>query len=115
MGSGIFGSGGSSTLSAAVKSRNNNFLLLRHILVFGVLYTHSAALLSPGAVLPDRLFALSGFSITCASAAVCIFFTLSGLLIAQSGYAASSVDEFLTKRWLRVFPALLIALGISYL
>ena len=106
---------GTSTLSVTIKSQNNNFLLLRHILVLGVLYTHSAALLFPGAVLPDPLFAYSGFSINCASAAVCIFFTLSGLLIAQSGYAASSIDEFLTKRWLRIFPAFLAAIGVSYL
>ncbi len=101
------------SLSDSVQSHDNNYLLLRHILVVCVLFNHSFALLFPNQVQPEPLYLLTNFCINFGSAAVSIFFTLSGLLIAQSATRSSSVESFIKKRWWRVFPALLMSILLA--
>lgn len=82
-------------------AHNNCFDLLRHLAAFLVLYSHHYAL--SGRAEPSFLgvHSLGGFS-------VLIFFSISGYLVSKSYMRSTDFIDFLQKRSLRIFPALIV-------
>ncbi len=105
---GIVGTG-AITLAEACERRGNNFNLIRLLAAWAVIYGHSHALaVWGGDDLPVRLmhFKFSG------GIAVDVFFVISGYLIAAS-MERNTPQAFLVSRALRIFPALLLCVGLS--
>lgn len=92
----------------ASKLRENAFDLIRIFAAGAVLLSHSFPL--TGLVEPAV-----GHKSTLGSLAVWIFFALSGYLVAASLTHTPTVAEFLRKRVLRVFPALIFFIFFSVL
>jgi len=88
-------------------SRSNSFDLIRFIAATMVIWAHSAAFTQGiKAVDPVSKFLHWQFG----SGAVEIFFIISGFLISQSCERSSNPISYLTARFLRIFPGLLICL-----
>lgn len=91
-------------------SRHNNIDLLRFLAAALVLLSHCFPLLGRDHEEPIRLFTHlengGGF-------AVSAFFVLSGYLVTGSYVYSRSVIEYLVKRMLRLFPALVVVVLIS--
>ncbi len=87
-------------------ARANNFHLLRYVLAACVLYSHSYGLLA----LPEPLV----FQSTMGTFAVQGFFALSGYLIAKSCLRTNHLGHFFVNRFLRLIPALAVALAVSF-
>lgn len=98
------------SLDAYVNNRDNNFNLLRFIAAVLVLYSHSFAL-TLGPENPDPLKGIIGM--TWGNIAVDLFFITSGFLIAGSYFVRNHLIAFLWARFLRIFPALIVALLFS--
>ncbi|GLS26294.1 acyltransferase family protein [Marinibactrum halimedae] len=98
------------SLSEYATNRDNNFNLIRFIAASLVLFSHSFALTfgSPEAE-PMKL----SLGLTWGSIAVDIFFISSGFLICGSYLARKSTLAFAWARFLRIYPALLIAVFIT--
>ena len=84
-------------------NRNNNFDLLRLFAAFQVVYIHSVAHLAlpPGGVLYVVLSCFPG---------VACFFVISGFLVTDSYLRSESVGNYIFKRALRIYPALVVNL-----
>lgn len=93
-------------------SRDNNFNLVRLIAAALVLYSHSYPIFL-GSGNPDPLKRLTGM--TFGSLAVDIFFVTSGFLIAGSYFSRQHLGSFIWARFLRIFPALWVALLLTVL
>lgn len=93
----------SKVLQDCVTGRNNNFNLIRFLAACLVLVSHSFTLLG----LPEPLGGKIGM--TGGSIAVDIFFVTSGFLIAGSFFRCQSIIQFLWARFLRIYPALFVA------
>lgn len=100
--------GNSSTPNKTQKaSKNNNFNLIRLLLAFFVILSHSPELIDGNRnreVLTQIFHSLSFGQL-----AVDGFFLLSGYLIVQSWESAPQVWYFLQKRILRIYPAFILA------
>jgi peptidoglycan/LPS O-acetylase OafA/YrhL len=92
-------------------SRHNNFDFLRFVLASFVIITHSYPL--TGNKEHDILYKLTDGQTLLSYIAVRGFFSISGYLIFQSLMRSSSIKDYLWKRALRIFPALLAALCLS--
>src|SRR5947208_1034364 len=90
---------------AELDSRENNFEQLRLFAAVLVVYGHSYAL--TGAQAPG--FAANSVS----TLGVKIFFCISGYLVAQSWIRDPSLPRYLTRRALRIFPALAVVVLVS--
>lgn len=86
-------------------NRNNNFDAMRILAALAVIYGHAHPL--AGAV---DLYVL-GSSVQ--SLAVKIFFVMSGYLVAKSWLHDPDVFRYLARRGLRIFPGLLLLLGLT--
>ena len=91
--------------------RDNNFNLIRIAAALAVLVSH-CFILPTGRSNDDPLHALTG--ITVGDLAVDVFFVISGFLISKSALERNSC-KFLSARALRIYPALLVMLGITTL
>ena len=81
---------------------HNEFDTLRIAAAMGVIFSHHFAL--TGTPAPTWLnFGMVG------GVAVMVFFTISGYLVTQSWLREPKVLRFLWKRWLRVWPGVLVA------
>ena len=90
---------------AGLAVRENNFDLLRLFGAALVVYGHSYAL--AGAVVP-------GFAATSVSTiGVKIFFSISGYLITLSWLRDPNLPRYLTRRIVRIFPALIVVVVLS--
>ncbi|HET7116134.1 MAG TPA: acyltransferase [Hanamia sp.] len=87
----------------------NNITLLRHFAAFFVLISHSFDL--TGNFNDEFLRKISGHAISFSRIGLIIFFFISGFLITQSLVSSTSIKHFIWKRFLRIYPAL-IMLGI---
>lgn len=87
-----------------VKDKNNNFSFIRILAAFFVIHYHAYVLTKN----PDS-FLGSNFGVL----GVSIFFTVSGYLVTQSWVSQPVLKLFLTKRLLRIIPALLICIFLT--
>lgn len=97
-------------LSEALKRNNNNLDFIRILSAIAVIYGHSYKLVTPGN--DDPLNRMLWFTYSSALA-VKIFFFISGLLIVNSLMRDGSVRNFITSRFLRIYPALFVVIVIS--
>jgi len=89
----------------------NNFNLLRLMAAIGVIITHSYALL--GLPEKDLLTKLTNGLLSFSRLGVYVFFIISGFLVANSLWHSSSIRSFFWKRFLRIFPALVVVLFLT--
>lgn len=89
----------------------NNFNLLRALAAFLVLFSHSYALTGSSSSEPLRML----LGMTFGSVAVDVFFVISGFLVCGSLLRRQSAIEFMKGRLLRIFPALLVMVGLTVL
>jgi peptidoglycan/LPS O-acetylase OafA/YrhL len=85
----------------------NNFDALRLIAALAVLFSHMAPLSG------REEWVWEGHS--AGGIGVLVFFSISGFLITASLKADPDLGRFLAKRYLRMFPGLVVALAVSYL
>lgn len=87
--------------------RNNNFDILRLLCALLVIVSHSYALLNLHGDEPLRQIT---HMIILSDIGLCGFFTISGYLILNSLLNSTSIVSYLAKRFLRIFPGLLVCL-----
>ena len=85
---------------------SNNFDFLRVLAATLICFGHSFAL--PGKLSQTPVIRIGEFVISPLSAALSIFFAISGFLIARSAVNSSSVINYLWKRFLRIQPLLVV-------
>jgi peptidoglycan/LPS O-acetylase OafA/YrhL len=92
--------------------RKNNFDFMRVVAATLVVYSHSFPLLGyPG---QEPFSRWSGY-FSGGALGVAIFFVMSGYLVTVSQQNSANVFEFLSKRALRIFPALVVVVLLSLL
>ena len=89
----------------------NNFNIIRLLAAVGVVITHSYAVL--GRPEKDWLYQISHGLLSFSRLGVYVFFVISGFLITQSLERSSSILSFYWKRFLRIFPALVVVIFIT--
>jgi peptidoglycan/LPS O-acetylase OafA/YrhL len=87
---------------------HNNFNFLRIVFAYFVLVTHSYAL--AGNIDNDFLYRITRQQICFSHIGVYGFFVLSGYLVYHSLINSNNIVQYLYKRCLRIFPALLVML-----
>lgn len=90
-------------------SRDNWFNFLRFMAAIMVIFSHSYGLLKLDSPLPFITSKVSFGSI-----AVYIFFIISGFLVFKSWDNEPCIARFLRKRVLRIFPALVVAVFLTF-
>lgn len=93
------------TLASRVDNRNN-LNAVRLFLSLLVVFAHSFPV-SLGVERTGR------FNIACGEMAVNLFFFISGLLITQSWLRSKTMNEYLRRRILRIYPGFIAALMFS--
>jgi peptidoglycan/LPS O-acetylase OafA/YrhL len=96
------------TLGGKISSGTGNDLnAIRLILALIVMVSHAfpLSLGGDGESKGEPLFALTHGQLTCGSFAVDLFFFISGLLITASWLRSRSMQDYLMKRILRIYPA----------
>lgn len=96
---------------ASTSRASNNITLLRHFAAFFVLITHSYGL--TGKISDELLQKITGQSISFSRIGLIIFFFISGFLITQSLVFSSGIKQFLWKRILRIYPALIVLMILT--
>ena len=97
-------------LADVAHHRDNNFHLLRVIAASAVLYSHAFAL-ATGDKASEPL--RSWLGCTFGSIAVDLFFLISGMLVTMSLERRGSAVDFVRARFLRIWPALTVAIFLS--
>lgn len=91
-------------------NRKNNFDFMRLVAATLVVYSHSFPLLG---VYGQEPFLHAAGHFAGGDLGVAIFFVMSGYLVAASQQNSSSTLQFLSKRALRIFPALTVVVALS--
>lgn len=102
--------------SFALNQRFNNFDCLRLVAASMMVMSHSFDLLGKPDTVgknSEPLVTLTNNQMSLGSLGVWIFFSASGYLITQSLLRSSSYKVYFVKRFLRIFPALILDLIIS--
>lgn len=86
--------------------RNNNFDLLRLFAGVLVIISHSFGVLNKGGLQPS--FRIANRQIIASSLGVFIFFVISGYLVVQSLERSSGIRQYIKKRALRIYPAIIV-------
>ncbi|MGL4395149.1 MAG: acyltransferase family protein [Hyphomicrobium sp.] len=97
-------------LGALMRPEANSFGVMRLAMALAVLVSHSY-LLHFGTSSAEPLHHLTGHSL--GEHAVQVFFFLSGILVAQSFVASTSMASFIAGRALRIFPGLIVCVGLT--
>lgn len=94
-----------------VSREHNNFNILRLLAAVGVIITHAYALLG----LPqfDWLKRTSLGLISFSKLGVYVFFVISGFLVTRSLENSATIKSFFWKRFLRIFPAMVVVIGLA--
>ncbi|MEM9421470.1 MAG: acyltransferase [Pseudomonadota bacterium] len=95
--------------------RDNNLHLIRLLAAYAVLFGHCWPLLAGPAVhdpLSEMLRSYSPFQRSIPGIAVYTFFFLSGFLVTRSMVLGRGVASYLLSRALRIYPALIIVIGL---
>jgi len=97
-------------LKDRVESKNNNFTFIRLAAAYAVLFAHSYVL-STGHVASDPVthLILRWWGQGLGTVAVVVFFIVSGFLISASYLHRDNIFAFFEARFLRIFPALIVA------
>jgi len=95
----------------ASKRTANNITLLRHFAAFFVLITHSFDLTNN--FKNETLRRFTGQAISFSKFGLIIFFFISGFLITQSLITSVNLKQFVWKRFLRVYPALVLLMLLT--
>jgi peptidoglycan/LPS O-acetylase OafA/YrhL len=93
------------TVADRVAGRNNNFGLMRFVAASLVVLSHSFAL--TGSFRSDPLIRLTG-NLDLGSAAVIVFFVMSGFLVTRSAFLSPNLARYVRARLLRIWPALIL-------
>jgi peptidoglycan/LPS O-acetylase OafA/YrhL len=102
------------SLQSLVRSRqNNNLNAIRLLLAVLVILSHSFPLTSGKD--GDPLYVLSHEQATFGGLAVYLFFFISGFLITASWLNSKSMNDYMRRRILRIFPGYTVALIFSFL
>jgi len=91
--------------------KQNNFNLIRLLAAIGVIITHSYAVL--GKPESDLLARITHGLLSFSRLGVYVFFIISGFLIAQSLERSKTILSFYWKRFLRIFPALIVVICLT--
>ena len=101
-----------STIAALLHGRDNNFNLIRFLAASAVLLDHSFALVAHDQT-ASALIDVERLEI--GRLAVDVFFILSGFLVTRSVMTQPTLIDYAVARFLRLFPALLVAcIGIAF-
>ncbi len=90
---------------------SNNFDFLRVFAAICISFTHSYNLL--GKANKEPIMQLSGNRFDASFLALCIFFSISGYLIAGSALRSKNIFHFAWKRFLRIQPMLIVVCLLS--
>ncbi|MEC0245089.1 acyltransferase [Paenibacillus chitinolyticus] len=101
------------SLSERMEGRANNFDFIRLVCAIVVIFSHSYPLTKANNNL-EPLNLLTKGQWTFGGIAVAIFFVLSGFLVSRS-FERTNIKQFLTNRFLRIFPGLAVAIILSAL
>jgi peptidoglycan/LPS O-acetylase OafA/YrhL len=95
--------------------KDNNFNSIRLLLSLSVIISHSYPICfgAGGEAKGEPLMHLTDNQMALGSAAVNLFFVISGMLITASWLRSRSMTEYLWKRVLRIYPAFIVALFFS--
>jgi peptidoglycan/LPS O-acetylase OafA/YrhL len=85
---------------------------MRLLAAMSVIYGHASVITGDG--IPDIFLEFVGYKFI-GGVAVDVFFVLSGFLICASVMNGKGVRYYLVSRFLRIFPALIVCVGISVL
>jgi peptidoglycan/LPS O-acetylase OafA/YrhL len=92
--------------SPAINSSGNNFGVLRLVAAFFVIVSHSFGILGKGLQQPALWY--SDKHLILSDVGLYIFFTISGFLVTQSLFNSDTLTHYLSKRFIRVMPALVV-------
>lgn len=99
-------------LSEMLTADKNSFAVVRLLLAFVVLISHSVFLTTGQGAL-EPLYRWTNY--TLGQHGVQVFFFLSGILVTQSLFKSRSVRDYATARALRIFPALIVCVLMTAL
>jgi peptidoglycan/LPS O-acetylase OafA/YrhL len=91
----------------------NNFDFLRILFAIMVVFTHCYAITGMGEV--DALYFITRGQLVFSFIGLSGFFTLSGYLILKSLLRSTSIFEYLKKRILRIYPAFIILMIVTFI
>ena len=94
------------TISTLLRGRDNNFNLIRFLAATAVILDHSFALVAPSQA-ASAAIDLGALGI--GRLAVDVFFIVSGFLVTRSVMTQPTLVDYAVARFLRLFPALLVA------
>ncbi len=97
---------GTNKVAVTTDNRKNNFDLLRLLAAFGVLLSHSFGILDKGLLQPTISYGTSRLIFS--DIGLFIFFTISGYLVTQSLLNSKTIKHYLWKRFLRIWPGLVV-------
>lgn len=100
------------TLGELSVDRNNNLNLLRMIAASAVIISHSFPI-TAGKDAIQPMEELTGVQL--GTMGLYVFFAISGFLIADSYHRSRTMSHFVTARFLRIFPGLLVVLLVTVL
>ena len=89
----------------------NNFDLARLVAAFLVLFTHGFELVAD--LKDEPIYAITNGKLRCSTIGLYIFFFTSGYLVTKSFINTPRVGEFIWKRFLRIFPALIVIILLT--
>jgi peptidoglycan/LPS O-acetylase OafA/YrhL len=95
------------TVGDFVSGRENNFDFIRMIAAVSVLFSHSYPI-TFGDISKEPLLILTNSETNFGTAAVNIFFIISGFLVTQSFIRKETLKDYFRARILRIFPALIV-------
>jgi peptidoglycan/LPS O-acetylase OafA/YrhL len=104
------------SLGSQIASRkNNNLNIIRLLLALAVIVSHSfpVALGPGGDTREEPLYAWTHQQESSGAVAVDLFFLISGLLVTASWLRSKSMQDYLMKRILRIYPGFIVAMGFS--
>ncbi|MCD1259527.1 acyltransferase [Paenibacillus athensensis] len=100
------------TLESVAVGRRNNYDIMRFIAAILVIYDHSYPL-GAGIGGGDAIAVLTHGKWNSGALGVAIFFIISGFLITQSYERSKNIFIFAKARFLRIYPALIVAILLS--
>lgn len=100
------------TLVARAAGRDNNVGTLQFLAALLVIYSHAFPI-GQNSNAGEIMMQITRSQLSCGTTAVFVFFLLSGYLVSASFAHSGSLCNYLKKRALRLFPALLLVLLFS--